>query len=96
MQCVLSIIQFSEADLLSVYVQYVENGHSLCRVHGWFYYLLREKKNPVKNFAKIINGRAHFRIHSMIFVTWTLLKFSLYDFDDYDDELAHLQIATHD
>ena len=38
--------------------------------------------------------------HSLIFVTWTtpetLLKFSLYDFNDYDDELAHLQIPTHD
>ena len=42
----------------------------------------------------------YFQIYSLIFVTWTTsetqLKFSLYDFNDYDDELAHLQIPTHD
>ena len=38
--------------------------------------------------------------YSMIFVTWTtsetLLKFGLYDFNDYDDQLGHLQIPKHD
>ena len=38
--------------------------------------------------------------YSLSFVTLTtsdtLLKFSVYDFNDYDDKLLNLQIPTHD
>ena len=46
---------------------------------------------------ELTNQNDHF-VYSMTFVTSTtsetLLKFFLYDFNDYDNELAHLQIPT--
>ena len=55
---------------------------------------LRTSLQLNKSFQNIISS------YGLIFFNLTtsepLLKFSLYDFNDYDDELAHLQIPTHD